>query len=280
MGVNSGKSFRVQLSLTVAEGKRMIAKGICSLGEVSRAHEKGYIVLKGGTTVSAVAEELCGVSLRISGRITPKGTKTTMDKEKIPVPHSAIVKDGVFHELDGKWEEWMEKLTPEDIVITGANAIDAHGNAALVAGMYTGGHPGRFLNSAWIDGIPVIVAAGLEKLVPGDLREIIPHAGRKRVDRAYGMAVGLFPIFGRIFTEIEAICSIAKVGCQVIGKGGIQGAEGGTTVIIEGRGEEVKKVEDIYMQIQGSKTSGVAASLVECGRGSSSCKNHRACIYK
>lgn len=280
MDTSGVKPFCLQLSLTVAEGKRIIAKGICGLEEVRRAYEKGTIVLKGGTTVSAVAEELCGRSLKISGRISPRGARCAKYREKIPVPHSAVLQEGKFHELDGKWEEWMGKLTSEDIVITGANAIDVHGNAALMAGMYTGGDPGRFLQSAWIDGIPGIIAAGLEKLVAGNLQNIILQAGRKKAHRAYGMAVGLFPIFGRIFTEVEALGALARVRCLVIGKGGIQGAEGGTTFIIEGQEEEVKKIEEIYRQIQGSGISGVAESLVECERGTATCKDHRACIYK
>lgn len=280
MGTELSKSIRLQLSMTVTEGKMIIAKGICSLKEVRRAYKKGCIVLKGGTTVSAVAEELCGVSLKISGRITPRGAKTAMNKKEIAAPHSIIVERGVLHALDGRWEECMKKLTPDDIIITGANAIDAHGNAALMAGQYIGGGPGRFLNSAWIDGIPVIIAAGVGKFVPWNLRDIIVYAGRKKVDRAYGMAVGLFPVIGRIFTEVDAVCSLASVNCQVIGKGGIQGAEEGTTLIVEGPVKEVEKVEDIYIQIRGSKISGVKESLIECGRGSSSCKNHLACIYK
>jgi len=80
MGTELSKSIRLQLSMTLTEGKMIIAKGICSLKEVRRAYKNGCIVLKGGTTVSAVAEELCGVSLKISGRITPRGAKTAVKR--------------------------------------------------------------------------------------------------------------------------------------------------------------------------------------------------------
>ena len=66
--------MKVQFTLTVAEGKRLIARGIASLPEVRKAMAEGLILLKGGTTVSALSEELCGMPLRISGRITPRGT--------------------------------------------------------------------------------------------------------------------------------------------------------------------------------------------------------------
>lgn len=66
--------MKVQIALTVNESKRLIAKAIISLPEVKNAFEKEKILLKGGTTVSAVAEELVGVPLRICGRISKRGT--------------------------------------------------------------------------------------------------------------------------------------------------------------------------------------------------------------
>lgn len=62
------------ISLTVPEGKRLIAKAVVHLPEVKRARETGKILLKGGTTVSAIAQELVGAPLRISGRVTPRRT--------------------------------------------------------------------------------------------------------------------------------------------------------------------------------------------------------------
>ncbi|MCL4370580.1 MAG: hypothetical protein M1380_06700 [Chloroflexi bacterium] len=69
--------MRAQVSLTVSEGKLLIARAIASLPEVRSAFENGRILLKGGTTVSALAEELVGVPLRISGRVSPRGTKSS-----------------------------------------------------------------------------------------------------------------------------------------------------------------------------------------------------------
>ena len=57
----------------------------------------------------------------------------------------------------------------------------------------------------------VIVAVGVEKIVPGSLKNAIKNTGRSEVDLAIGMAVGLVPILGEIYTEIEAIKTLAKV---------------------------------------------------------------------
>ncbi len=45
--------MKAQITLTVNESKRLMAKAIISLPEVKDASEKGNILLKGGTTVSS-----------------------------------------------------------------------------------------------------------------------------------------------------------------------------------------------------------------------------------
>jgi len=68
--------MRLQITLTVSEAKRIIAKGIAALPVVKAALETGSIFLKGGTTVSAVCEELTGKPMNILGRVSPRGTVT------------------------------------------------------------------------------------------------------------------------------------------------------------------------------------------------------------
>ena len=66
----------------------------------------------------------------------------------------------------------------------------------------------------------------------------------------------------------------------VIGMGGIFGAEGSTTMVIEGRREEVEKAFEIASAIKGMGVSGEKESLPECEPENERCKLHRACIYK
>lgn len=65
--------MKVQISLTVEAGKRLIAKAILTLPAVRNALAEGQLLLKGGTTVSLISEAVCGVPLKICGRIDRRG---------------------------------------------------------------------------------------------------------------------------------------------------------------------------------------------------------------
>ena len=270
--------MRTQVTLTVNESKRIIAKGIARLPSVQRALKSGKIFLKGGTTVSAVSEELAGKPLRISGRVTPEGTKTSqLSSGEF---HCALIERGKLLSVDELLEQTIEKLEAEDVAIIGANAIDAFGNAALMYGAPMGAEPGKIISGLMAEISDIIVAAGLEKLVPGSLIDIIQQSGRKSIDVSMGMAVGLTPVVGRIISEKDAIPLLGDVTCTVIGKGGIFGAEGATTMVVEGESEDVEKVFQIISSVKDTGVSGVPESLPECAAPHEKCKFHRACIYK
>jgi len=270
--------MRAQISLTVSESKKIIARGIARLPAVRKAFRSRRIFLKGGTTVSAVCEELTGKPMLIAGRISPQGTKMAQDySAKF---HCALIEKGNLLAVDDILEQTLAKLHPDDVIIIGANIIDAFGNAAMMYGVALGGKPGRIISGLMSETKNIIVAAGLEKLVPGSLTEIIASTGRVNVELSMGMAVGLTPIVGKIITEKEAIPLLGDVTCMVIGKGGISGAEGATTLIIEGTEKEVKKVFQLAMSIKGTGVSGITESLPDCVAPHEKCKVHRACIYK
>jgi hypothetical protein len=94
------------------------------------------------------------------------------------------------------------------------------------------------------------------------------------------MSVGLMPIVGRVITEIEALQIIASVSCAVIGRGGIDGAEGGTTLAVSGEAPDVQRVIDAVLAVKGARTSGSEESWPECRGGSAKCREHRCCAWK
>jgi hypothetical protein len=270
--------MRLQITLTVPEGKRIVAKGIANLPVVASALENGRIFLKGGTTVSAVCEELTGKPMSILGRISARGAVTAgTNPGKY---HCALIEMGKLFDADSSLDSAVEKLGPADVVIIGANAIDSHGNAAMMYGAPMGGPPGRIISGIMAECRNIIVAVGQEKLIPGSLPDIIQKTSRKGVDRSMGMAVGLTPVVGRIVTEVESILALADVDCFVIGRGGISGGEGAITIVIDGPPKDVMRLDGLIASIKGSAISGMPQTLAECEPPCPSCANHLACTYK
>jgi len=271
--------MKAMMTLTVAEGKRLIAKAVVRMPEVVAARTGGKIFMKGGTTVSAIAEEMTGVPMRISGRITPSGLKSA--KRPCDAPHYVLVERGGWRGLQA--EELIDvvrSLGPADLFIVGANIIDAQGGAALMASTRLGGNGGRILSPIMGEGIPTIVAAGLEKLIPGSVADAIKAASRRGIELSMGAPVGLMSVVGKLVTEIEAVKSLASVDCQVIGRGGIQGAEGSVTLAVWGEPAAVRAVFETAQALKGSGTSGTAESLDECDFPSPKCAEHPSCIYR
>ncbi|MHB0867882.1 MAG: hypothetical protein ACYC66_00280 [Chloroflexota bacterium] len=271
--------MRAQVSLTVPEGKLLIARAIGSLSEVRYALENGRILLKGGTTVSALAEELVGVRLRISGRISPRGAKSSGTGLRT-TPHSILIEGGRWRNVDDDLPEAVTRMGPRDVAVLGANIIDTQGRAAMMAGRALGGNPGQVMTGLMAQGVQVIVAAGLEKLIPGSVDDAVRQAGMAGCDWSMGMSVGLMPIVGRVITEVEAIRTIAPVVCAIIGRGGIDGASGGATFSVAGEAADVQRVIDAVIAVKGAGTSGSSESWPECRAGSPNCREHRCCVWK
>jgi hypothetical protein len=270
--------MRLQITLTVPEGKRVIANGISSLPAVTSALEVGNIFLKGGTTVSAVCEELTGKPMSILGRISARGAVTA--RTNPGKYHCALIEMGKLIDADSSLDSAVEKLGPSDVVIIGANALDSMGNAAMMYGASMGGPTGRIISGLMAECRNIIVAVGQEKLIPGSLPDIIQKTSRKSVDRSLGMAVGLTPVVGRIVTEVESILALADVDCFVIGRGGISGGEGAITLVIDGSPKDVMRLDRLIARIKGSTTSGMPQTLAECEPPCPSCAKHLACTYK
>lgn len=269
----------LQVTLTVPEAKRIIARAAASLAQTRRALKEGKILLKGGTTVSNLAEELVGSDLAICGRVSPRGTKGPRVAE-LGAPHSILIENGRIKDVDDVLEQEVLKLGRDDLFVIGANAIDVHGNAAMMAGSPLGGPPGRILGGLMAEGINVLILAGLEKLIPTSINDALMACGRKKVDHSFGMAVGLIPLVGRLITEQTALEILADVKCTVIGRGGICGAEGATTMVVEGEKSAVKEIFRHIEEVKALSTGAAEESLEECARGASGCQEDLACIYR
>ena len=90
--------MKAQITLTVGEGKALIGAAIASRSDVQSALANGKVLLKGGTTVADIACRLMAGDIRISGRISPRGTKAA--RHISAQPHSVIINKGVVQTID------------------------------------------------------------------------------------------------------------------------------------------------------------------------------------
>lgn len=270
--------MEVQISLTVSESKRLIAKAVAALPEVQEALKNGKVILKGGTTVSALCEEMVHMPLRISGRIAGRGTVTAKSPSR-EHPHSVLIEKGAVRNIDDTIAEVAQGLAREDVVIISGNAMDVNGNVAMMAGSPGGGNPGSAISGMLAQGARIIIPMGLEKLIPGSIQDAVKAAGRDK-DLSYGMAVGLIPLIGKVVTEKDAAEILSHVKCTVIGKGGINGAEGSTVMVVEGEKAQVEKLLRIVDAIKRAGISGEENSMEECDGRSIRCRDHSSCIYR
>lgn len=271
---------KIQITLTVEESKELISRSILIHPAFKYSQNNGSIVLKGGTTVSRICEKILGFPLRICGRITERGTVSS-DKSS-DTPHSVLIKNNHWKNIDDDIVSCTASLGSNDLIICSANAIDHNGKAALMAGSVGGGSVGASLSNWYTEGVKVIIPVGIEKMVPGDLDNIICKASRKKIEFSNGMAVGLMPLAGEIFTELEAFKILGAADAYTVGSGGLYGASGSVTFQIEGEIDYINRIIEMLKDIKKSniEVSGDIVSLTECAFPSENCKNHIGCSYK
>ena len=151
---------------------------------------------------------------------------------------------------DGQWEKGKtifdvaEELQAGDVVLKGANAFDARGQAAVQIGHPQGGTIIAALTAVVGRRVRLIVPVGLEKRV---LEDVTVLAGRCNAPEAHGPR--LLPVPGRIFTELDAIKLLTGAAACLIAGGGICGAEGAAWLGISGAAEQIEAAAELIRSI-------------------------------
>jgi hypothetical protein len=243
-----------QLTLTPSEGKRLIAKAISCLEQVQQAYKDGIVIIATSTTTAFVAEELMCKELKNKGMFTAGVvTKDGCQITKADGRYSHFVfEKGKLHECKTpELKQFLARMGPSDIFIKGANAIDPFG----AAGILLAGTGGGTIGTAWgyltSNGIPLIIAAGLEKLVPISLADAAIRTGKKAIDKAMGWKCGMMVVQGQVVTEMEAFRLLFGVDVIPIGGGGINGGEGCKIFLIEGQKENIEAAYELAKELKG-----------------------------
>ena len=241
--------MKKQVVLTVAESKRLIAKGVAALPEVKSAMTNGIVVVATGTTNAYVLEELW--NKRIDKRRYRSGVTTPDIPEKTDVKQEEAIPDVVFRNgilaKDLDRYNAVQHMGKGDVYIKGANALDYIGQmAGVLIGSPTGGTVGAVIGNVIGKQITLIIPIGLEKLVYEDIYEL--H--RLTMNQDYD-GPKMWPINGVIITEIEAIGLLFGVDATLLAAGGVAGAEGSVRLLIDGVDGDVESALKDIKEIKG-----------------------------
>ncbi|MBC7235446.1 MAG: hypothetical protein H5T69_06355 [Chloroflexi bacterium] len=247
--------MKAEFVLTVAESKRLIAKGVAALDIVREKLQEGVIVVTSGSTNAYVYEELMGETIDkrayVSGRTMPATAARTWNVERMP--DLVLVNGKPRPDLDRF--SVLEVMKEGDIYIKGANALNyAAGVAGVTIGHPTGGTLGGALGAVISKKLRLLIPVGLEKEIPYDLQDV--SAMIAEPDETLGRVYSLWPVRGQIFTEIEALRVLCGVEAVPTAAGGIGGAEGGLRLMVRGDAEGVRATLELVKSIQGEPALG------------------------
>ncbi|MGI5819830.1 MAG: hypothetical protein ACOX9R_17240 [Armatimonadota bacterium] len=236
-------------SLTVAEGKRLIAKGVAALPQMMRAMDDGIVVVTRSTTAGYVLEELLGEKVDrrsfVTGKTLPgahpeRGSMLSADTPEV------VFRNG---ERGEGGDDLLDELSAGDVIIKSPNALqyDA-GLVGYLIGASTGGTVGKYLGPTYGKHLHFVAPCGLEKQVADDLvaaSEVLMAAGQ----RLRGPSLWVTP--AEIVTELDAIEALTGACAMQIAAGGIMGAEGAAWITAFGTVEQVERVQELIESVRG-----------------------------
>jgi hypothetical protein len=233
--------MKTHVALTVAESKRLIAKGVANMFIVKKALTEGMIAIGRGTTNGRIVEEILGKKIDrgnyIAGRVLPaKGPKCKIGSDQ-SVP-DVVLKNGELVEGLAVVDS-AAQMKQGDVYIKGCNAINYQQKmCGILIGHPLGGTISA-LGAIVSRKVHLVLPVGLEKSVFGDINELSMKS--READEFIGGAPSLMPVTGEIVTEIEALDILAGVKTYFISAGGIAGAEGAVWLILEGEKAQLEK---------------------------------------
>jgi hypothetical protein len=236
-------------TLIPPESKQLIAKGVVALPDVQHALKHGRLVIGLGSTNGYIVQELLGKDVDaehyVAGWITDGELKVQSREIR---PKGTVLIKGEPVEMDA--EDAVQDFTRDDVVIKGANALDVSGVAGVLLASPVGGTVGKVLGVLAARGSHLIVAVGLEKLIPS-VDRAVEMLGIERIDHAIGKPSGMMPVtFGRVITELDALDILFDVDAAHVASGGVLGSEGAVTIAVEGEPEQVEQVMELIRAIK------------------------------
>ncbi len=162
---------------------------------------------------------------------------------EIEFPGDVVIRDGEW--VKGKTvADVAKRLQEGDVVLKGANAFDHRGQAALQIGSDVGGTMLAALPAIIGRRVELIIPVGLEKRVFEDVNVIV-----QRINAPGTEGPRMFPMPGRIFTELDAIKLLTGAQAHLLAAGGVYGAEGALWLGIAGTDEQIRAAADLIESV-------------------------------
>lgn len=237
--------------LTVAESKRLIAKGVANLDLVKKALNKGMIAIARGTTNGYVAEEISGRKIDKTSYVL--GVVLPEKKERPHYLRSGNMRDIVLRNgqpVALNVIDAVKEMSSGDVFIKGGNTLNYDNRVVgTLMGSPTGGTIGATLPTVRDKKINLVIPIGLEKSVHTDIYAI---SQRLSQGVTYGESqLRLMVITGIVVTEIEALEILAGVNVIQISSGGVGKAEGAVRLLLDGDSHQIEKALEIINEVQG-----------------------------
>lgn len=243
--------MQTALVLTVAQGKRLIAKAVVQLPEVRQAMAQGIVAIGRGTTNGYIAEELLGHTLPkgeyVAGRTLPPGMPwDSLGKNSYP---DVVLRRGQRIE-NGNVLTATQEMQAGDVFIKGGNALNYDRKlVGILVGHPEGGTVGAVYGTVVSRKAHFIIPIGLEKLVNEDILALSRDSRRPEMHPAMPV-VSLFPVTGTIITEIEAFALLCGVQARLLAAGGVGGAEGAIWLLLDGEQSALDRALELHRTLQ------------------------------
>ena len=245
--------MRCQLVFNTWESRAFIAKAILNHPQIMKYIKDGVIGIGRGITNAYIIKELLNITGNSDFEIDLNNYVAGVVDGSLwlsdPETRTAEI---AFYQGKPKFIPINEALEDCDIILKGGNALGPDWVAGVLCAHPAGGTIGSVYATAISRGIKIIVPISIEKMIPFPITDIVPSlGGQKNITMARGLPVSLFPVIGgEIFSEIEAIETLATVDVYPIGAGGVYQGAGATIFEISGPEAEINKVLEVYEAIK------------------------------
>lgn len=258
-----GNTTKALVTLTPAESKRLIAKGVAAMPEVKEALNSGIVIITRGTTDAYVAEEIMQINAEnkaaydykiINKAEYSRGVIThgeLKSNQRRGTGKDFVLKNGKVWDI--RPQEVITQFTRTDVFFKGASAVDIWGEAGVFCASADAGTIGYAMMSLIARDANLIVPVGLEKMVPS-VADAMSVTGVYNYKYSTGRPVVLVPLVrAKVVTEIQALAILFGVSATMVGAGGIGGSEGTVALVIESDESSVDKAFGLINSIKGEK---------------------------